>query len=105
MLAARLARRSLSVRHSSSMISLSLKPADGAGAAESVSVAAAEVLPLLAQRRCAGRPAFCFDVDSTVITSEGIDVLAEYCGAGEAVAAWQVWERSPPAWPSLLLSV
>jgi phosphoserine phosphatase len=32
--------------------------------------------------------AVCFDVDSTVITEEGIDMLAEYKGAGEAVAAW-----------------
>ncbi|GBG32668.1 Phosphoserine phosphatase [Hondaea fermentalgiana] len=32
--------------------------------------------------------AVCFDVDSTVVTEEGIDVLAEHCGAGEAVAAW-----------------
>eukprot|EP00640_Fibrocapsa_japonica_P000425 CAMPEP_0113938178 /NCGR_PEP_ID=MMETSP1339-20121228/4591_1 /TAXON_ID=94617 /ORGANISM="Fibrocapsa japonica" /LENGTH=240 /DNA_ID=CAMNT_0000941167 /DNA_START=158 /DNA_END=880 /DNA_ORIENTATION=+ /assembly_acc=CAM_ASM_000762 len=30
--------------------------------------------------------AVCFDVDSTVIQEEGIDVLAEYCGAGEKVA-------------------
>jgi len=30
--------------------------------------------------------AFCFDVDSTVCTDEGIDELAEWCGAGEAVA-------------------
>uniref|UniRef100_A0A7S2D0K5 phosphoserine phosphatase n=1 Tax=Octactis speculum TaxID=3111310 RepID=A0A7S2D0K5_9STRA len=30
--------------------------------------------------------AVCFDVDSTVITEEGIDVLAAHCGAGEAVA-------------------
>jgi phosphoserine phosphatase len=29
----------------------------------------------------------CFDVDSTVCTDEGIDELAAYCGAGEAVAA------------------
>jgi phosphoserine phosphatase len=29
--------------------------------------------------------AFCFDVDSTVCTDEGIDELAEWCGAGEAV--------------------
>ena len=96
MLAARFARRTLAVRHSSSMISLTLKAADGAGAPEAVSVAAAEVLPLLAQRRCAGKPAFCFDVDSTVITSEGIDVLAEHCGAGEAVAAWQVSSANGP---------
>lgn len=32
--------------------------------------------------------AVCFDVDSTVITEEGIDVLAEMCGAGPAVAEW-----------------
>ena len=32
--------------------------------------------------------AVCFDVDSTVCTDEGIDELAAYCGAGEAVAAW-----------------
>jgi len=31
--------------------------------------------------------AVCFDVDSTVIQEEGIDVLAEYLGQGEAVAA------------------
>eukprot|EP00638_Chattonella_subsalsa_P004061 CAMPEP_0117755174 /NCGR_PEP_ID=MMETSP0947-20121206/13290_1 /TAXON_ID=44440 /ORGANISM="Chattonella subsalsa, Strain CCMP2191" /LENGTH=233 /DNA_ID=CAMNT_0005574449 /DNA_START=246 /DNA_END=944 /DNA_ORIENTATION=+ len=30
--------------------------------------------------------AVCFDVDSTVIKEEGIDVLAEFCGAGEKVA-------------------
>jgi len=30
--------------------------------------------------------AVCFDVDSTVISEEGIDVLAEYCGAGDQVA-------------------
>ncbi|CAN0271296.1 unnamed protein product [Pylaiella littoralis] len=30
--------------------------------------------------------AVCFDVDSTVIAEEGIDVLAEFCGAAEAVA-------------------
>jgi len=35
-----------------------------------------------------GAKAVCFDVDSTVITSEGIDVLAEHCGAGPAVAEW-----------------
>eukprot|EP00959_Pyramimonas_sp_CCMP1952_P161054 3367899-Pyramimonas_sp.AAC.1 len=28
--------------------------------------------------------AFCFDVDSTVCTDEGIDELAAFCGAGEA---------------------
>lgn len=30
--------------------------------------------------------AVCFDVDSTVIMDEGIDVLAAYKGAGDAVA-------------------
>ncbi|KAJ7542372.1 hypothetical protein O6H91_10G103400 [Diphasiastrum complanatum] len=32
--------------------------------------------------------AVCFDVDSTVCMDEGIDELANFCGAGEAVAAW-----------------
>jgi phosphoserine phosphatase len=32
--------------------------------------------------------AVCFDVDSTVCEDEGIDELADYCGAGEAVAEW-----------------
>lgn len=32
--------------------------------------------------------AVCFDVDSTVCEEEGIDVLAEHCGAGAAVKAW-----------------
>jgi len=32
--------------------------------------------------------AVCFDVDSTVIQEEGIDKLAECCGAGAAVAQW-----------------
>ncbi|XP_047332196.1 phosphoserine phosphatase, chloroplastic [Impatiens glandulifera] len=32
--------------------------------------------------------AVCFDVDSTVCIDEGIDELAEYCGAGKAVAEW-----------------
>lgn len=31
--------------------------------------------------------AVCFDVDSTVISEEGIDVLADYLGKGEAVSA------------------
>lgn len=30
----------------------------------------------------------CFDVDSTVVKEEGIDELAEFCGAGEAVKQW-----------------
>ncbi|KAG0554297.1 hypothetical protein M758_12G083100 [Ceratodon purpureus] len=32
--------------------------------------------------------AVCFDVDSTVCEDEGIDELAAFCGAGDAVAAW-----------------
>ena len=32
--------------------------------------------------------AVCFDVDSTVSCDEGIDLLAEICGAGAEVAAW-----------------
>ncbi|KAJ1263300.1 hypothetical protein BS78_09G173000 [Paspalum vaginatum] len=32
--------------------------------------------------------AVCFDVDSTAILDEGIDELADFCGAGEAVAKW-----------------
>ena len=35
-----------------------------------------------------GPAAVCFDVDSTVVTEEGIDILAEHCGAGAEVAAW-----------------
>lgn len=36
----------------------------------------------------ANADAVCFDVDSTVITEEGIDVLAASLGKGEEVAAW-----------------
>ncbi|XP_073035886.1 phosphoserine phosphatase, chloroplastic-like isoform X1 [Primulina eburnea] len=32
--------------------------------------------------------AVCFDVDSTVCLDEGIDELAEFCGAGKTVAEW-----------------
>ncbi|KAG8363445.1 hypothetical protein BUALT_Bualt19G0023300 [Buddleja alternifolia] len=32
--------------------------------------------------------AVCFDVDSTVCLDEGIDELAEFCGAGKAVSEW-----------------
>ena len=35
-----------------------------------------------------GPAAVCFDVDSTVVSEEGIDVLANHCGAGAEVAAW-----------------
>ncbi|KAJ1380333.1 Phosphoserine phosphatase, domain 2 [Sesbania bispinosa] len=30
----------------------------------------------------------CFDVDSTVCLDEGIDELAEFCGAGKVVVEW-----------------
>uniref|UniRef100_A0A7S4HLU8 phosphoserine phosphatase n=2 Tax=Odontella aurita TaxID=265563 RepID=A0A7S4HLU8_9STRA len=36
----------------------------------------------------ANADAVCFDVDSTVIMEEGIDVLADYLGKGKEVAAW-----------------
>lgn len=32
--------------------------------------------------------AVCFDVDSTLVTIEGLDELAEYCGVGEEVKQW-----------------
>ena len=32
--------------------------------------------------------AVCFDVDSTLVTIEGLDSLAEYCGVGEEVKQW-----------------
>lgn len=32
--------------------------------------------------------AVCFDVDSTVITGEGLDELASFCGRGEQIAEW-----------------
>eukprot|EP00794_Sanderia_malayensis_P013780 gene13780-15222_t len=32
--------------------------------------------------------AVCLDVDSTVITGEGLDDLADFCGCGEEVAMW-----------------
>jgi phosphoserine phosphatase len=38
--------------------------------------------------KLANADAVCFDVDSTVIQEEGIDVLADFMGAGEAVAEW-----------------
>jgi phosphoserine phosphatase len=41
----------------------------------------------LAMEALANADAVCFDVDSTVIAEEGIDVLADYLGKGEAVAA------------------
>jgi len=41
-----------------------------------------------AMEALANADAVCFDVDSTVIQEEGIDVLAESLGKGEEVAAW-----------------
>lgn len=32
--------------------------------------------------------AVCFDVDSTVCKDEGLDELAEFCGAGAEVREW-----------------
>jgi len=32
--------------------------------------------------------AVCFDVDSTLVTIEGLDSLAEYCGVGDEVKQW-----------------
>jgi len=43
----------------------------------------AEVMSLWMQAQ-----AVCFDVDSTVVTEEGIDVLADHCGKGQEVADW-----------------
>lgn len=42
----------------------------------------------LAMEALANADAVCFDVDSTVIQEEGIDVLAASLGKGEEVAAW-----------------
>ncbi|KAG0582554.1 hypothetical protein KC19_3G068900 [Ceratodon purpureus] len=52
-------------------------------AASSTSLPAAEVVATWRNAQ-----AVCFDVDSTVCEDEGIDELAAFCGAGEAVAAW-----------------
>ena len=38
-----------------------------------------------AQRIWREADAVCFDVDSTVITEEGIDELAKFCGVGQQV--------------------
>lgn len=38
-----------------------------------------------------GADAVCFDVDSTVITTEGLDDLAKFCGNGEEVAKWYAY--------------
>lgn len=46
--------------------------------------------------------AVCFDVDSTVCLDEGIDELADFCGAGKAVAEWTT--RSFLFFPLLSLS-
>lgn len=32
--------------------------------------------------------AVCFDVDSTVLSEEGVDVLADFLGKGPEIAAW-----------------
>ena len=38
-----------------------------------------------AQRIWREADAVCFDVDSTIITEEGIDELAKFCGVGQQV--------------------
>ena len=51
------------------------------GAKDKMTLSQAQGILLKAQ-------AVCFDVDSTVIPEEGIDELASFQGAGEAVAEW-----------------
>lgn len=41
-----------------------------------------------AQAAFAAAQGVAFDVDSTVLTGEGIDALAAFAGVGEEVAAW-----------------
>lgn len=43
--------------------------------------------PAAAMESLAKADAVCFDVDSTVVNEEGIDVLADFLGKGEQVAA------------------
>lgn len=43
---------------------------------------------LSAKRTWRQADAVCFDVDSTLIVEEGIDELAEFCGAGALVREW-----------------
>jgi hypothetical protein len=45
-----------------------------------------EVANATIKRLIRGADAFCFDVDSTVITEEGIDSLASFKGVGSQVA-------------------
>jgi len=56
-------------------------------ASRSLSAAAQGVRVAHAKQALRDADAVCFDVDSTVITSEGIDDLAAYLGCGEKVAA------------------
>lgn len=42
----------------------------------------------LVRRLIQSAQSVCFDVDSTVITEEGIDKLAEFKGVGKEVADW-----------------
>ena len=58
------------------------------GGARRMSGAAARLGAAEAQALWRRADAVCFDVDSTVVTEEGIDVLAEHVGAGPAVAEW-----------------
>ncbi|CAL9039702.1 phosphoserine phosphatase, chloroplastic-like isoform X1 [Musa acuminata AAA Group] len=67
-----------------SLVAASLQPAKTISAGQfSNTVPTEEVLNIW---RSAG--AVCFDVDSTVCLDEGIDELADFCGAGKAVAEW-----------------
>lgn len=45
-------------------------------------------IPLECLHKWKKADAVCLDVDSTVITSEGLDDLAEFCGSGQEVAKW-----------------
>ncbi|XP_024381742.1 phosphoserine phosphatase, chloroplastic [Physcomitrium patens] len=57
-----------------------------AGPGENATFSTSSTADVVATWRSA--QAVCFDVDSTVCEDEGIDELAAFCGAGEAVAAW-----------------
>ncbi|EPS64296.1 hypothetical protein M569_10485, partial [Genlisea aurea] len=72
----------------------SLRAMEGSHSLKSI---ASSAQPLEASRKLPSREvlevfrnadAVCFDVDSTVCLDEGIDELADFCGAGEAVAEW-----------------
>eukprot|EP00271_Cylindrocystis_brebissonii_P005280 TRINITY_DN1724_c1_g1_i1.p1 TRINITY_DN1724_c1_g1~~TRINITY_DN1724_c1_g1_i1.p1 ORF type:complete len:327 (-),score=54.15 TRINITY_DN1724_c1_g1_i1:652-1632(-) len=66
-----------------SLRSASARLSSSSQAATATATPSAEVLDAWRLADCV-----CFDVDSTVCVDEGIDELAAFCGAGEAVAAW-----------------